>query len=84
MVQMFEKVGVGQWFRFVTGAFEVSGAILLLIPRLTFYGTTLLLLVMVGGVTAPDRSWGQSGSGPDSPRFERGDGVGDTDHVEEG
>jgi uncharacterized membrane protein YphA (DoxX/SURF4 family) len=52
MVQMFEKAGVGQWFRIVTGAFEVSGAILLLIPRLTFYGATLLLLVMVGGVTA--------------------------------
>jgi putative oxidoreductase len=52
MVQMFDKVGVGQWFRFVTGAFEVSGAILLLIPRLTFYGATLLVLVMAGGVTA--------------------------------
>ncbi len=52
MVEMFEKVGVGQWFRIVTGAFEVTGAILLLIPRLTFYGATLLLLVMAGGVTA--------------------------------
>jgi hypothetical protein len=52
MVEMFEKVGVGQWFRIVTGALEVSGAILLLIPRLTFYGAALLLLVMVGAVTA--------------------------------
>jgi putative oxidoreductase len=52
MVEMFEKVGVGQWFRVVTGAIEVSGGILLLIPRLTFYGAGLLLLVMVGAVTA--------------------------------
>ena len=52
MVQMFDKVGIGQWFRFVTGALEISGAILLLIPRLTLYGAILLLLVMAGGVTA--------------------------------
>jgi putative oxidoreductase len=35
MVEMFEKVGVGQWFRIVTGLLEVTGGILLLIPRLT-------------------------------------------------
>jgi putative oxidoreductase len=52
MVEVFEKVGIGQWFRFVTGLLEVSGAILLLIPRLTFYGAALLLLVTVGAVTA--------------------------------
>ena len=52
MVELFEKVGVGQWFRIVTGALEVSGGILLLIPRLTFYGAALLLLVMVGAVSA--------------------------------
>jgi uncharacterized membrane protein YphA (DoxX/SURF4 family) len=52
MVELFEKVRVGQWFRIVTGALEVGGGILLLIPRLTFYGAALLLLVMVGAVTA--------------------------------
>src|SRR4029077_18735816 len=52
MVDMFQKVGVGQWFRIVTGLLEVIGAILLLIPRLTFYGAALLLTVMVGAVTA--------------------------------
>ena len=52
MVDVFERVGLGQWFRFVTGVFEVSGAILLLIPRLTLYGAALLLLVSVGAVTA--------------------------------
>ena len=52
MVELFQKVGVGQWFRIVTGLLEVGGGILLLIPRLTFYGAALLLLVMVGAVTA--------------------------------
>ena len=52
MVELFQKVGVGQWFRIVTGLLEVGGGILLLIPRLTFYGAVLLLLVMVGAVTA--------------------------------
>src|SRR6476661_8699790 len=47
MVELFQKVGVGQWFRIVTGLLEVGGGILLLIPRLTFYGAALLLLVMV-------------------------------------
>lgn len=52
MVEIFDKVGIGQWFRIVTGLLEVSGGILLLIPRLTFYGAALLLLIMVGAVTA--------------------------------
>ena len=52
MVDIFQKVGLGQWFRIVTGLLEVSGGILLLIPRLTFYGAALLLPVMVGAITA--------------------------------
>ena len=35
MVQMFEAIGVGQWFRYVTGLIEFSSAILLLIPALS-------------------------------------------------
>jgi putative oxidoreductase len=52
MVDIFQKVRLGQWFRIVTGLLEVSGGILLLIPRLTFYGAALLLPVMVGAITA--------------------------------
>jgi putative oxidoreductase len=52
MVEIFDKVGFGQWFRIVTGLLEVSGGILLLIPRLTFFGAALLLPVTVGAVTA--------------------------------
>ena len=32
MVQVFDAVGMGQWFRYVTGAVEVAGAVLILIP----------------------------------------------------
>jgi uncharacterized membrane protein YphA (DoxX/SURF4 family) len=50
MVETFEKIGIGQWFRFVTGGIEVASAILLLIPRLTPVGAALLLCTMVGAV----------------------------------
>ncbi len=50
MVDVFQKVGVGQWFRYVTGLLEVLGGIGLLIPRVTFYAAALLAVVMVGAV----------------------------------
>ena len=50
MVQMFDKIGVGQWFRFVTGSIEVGAAILLLIPKLTPIGAALLICTMAGAV----------------------------------
>src|SRR6185503_429994 len=46
MVETFEKIGLGQWFRYVTGVIEVASAILLLIPRLTPIGAALLLCTM--------------------------------------
>ena len=30
MVDMFQKIGYGQWFRYLTGSLEVTGAVLLL------------------------------------------------------
>src|ERR1051325_886589 len=35
MVALFRDIGVGQWFRYVTGAMEVAGAALLVLPRLS-------------------------------------------------
>ena len=52
MVEMFAKVGLGQWFRYVTGLLELAGAIGLLIPRYAFYAAVLLAIVMVGAVIA--------------------------------
>jgi putative oxidoreductase len=50
MVAQFEKLGLGQWFRYFTGLCEVAGAIGLLIPRAVFYGATLLAIVMLGAI----------------------------------
>ncbi len=50
MVQTFEAVGVGQWFRYVTGAIEIGGAILLWMNGRQFIGAALLTVTMIGAV----------------------------------
>ena len=50
MVQMFGVLGVGQWFRYLTGAIEVTGAALLLIPALATYAGLALAATMVGAI----------------------------------
>jgi putative oxidoreductase len=50
MVEMFAKLGAGQWFRYLTGSLEVIGAVALLVPRASFYGAVLLAIVMVGAI----------------------------------
>ena len=47
-IALFDAVGIGQWFRYVTGVLEVLGALLLLFPGLTAFGAVLLALVMAG------------------------------------
>ena len=50
MVGLFDAIGLGQWFRYVTGSLEVLGAVLLLVPRLSGLGALLLMGVMLGAV----------------------------------
>jgi putative oxidoreductase len=50
MVQVFEAIGFGQWFRAVTGVVEVVGAVLLLVPATGFFGGALLSATMIGAV----------------------------------
>ena len=50
MVGLFDAIGLGQWFRYVTGSLEVLGAILFLVPRLSGLGALLLVGVMLGAV----------------------------------
>jgi putative oxidoreductase len=52
LVAEFDKIGLGQWFRYVTGTTELIGAVLVLLPRTTFYGASLLLCVCVGALIA--------------------------------
>jgi putative oxidoreductase len=48
MVGLFDTIGLGQWFRYLTGSLEVLGAVLLLIPRLSGLGALLLAGTMLG------------------------------------
>jgi putative oxidoreductase len=46
-VQLFHDIGWGQWFRYVTGVVELTGGILLVVPRLAGASALLLMTVMV-------------------------------------
>ena len=48
MIALFQAVGIGQWFRYVTGLLEVLGAVLLLVPGKAALGAVLLACVMAG------------------------------------
>jgi uncharacterized membrane protein len=50
LVGLFEAIGLGQWFRYLTGSLEVAGAILLLIPRTSGLAALMLFGVMIGAV----------------------------------
>ncbi|HZR25294.1 MAG TPA: DoxX family protein [Vicinamibacterales bacterium] len=50
MVQMFDAIGIGQWFRYVTATIEVGSAIALLVPSLAPYGAAALVATMTGAV----------------------------------
>ncbi len=50
MVDLFTTIGIGQWFRYLTGGLELVGAVMLLVPGLAAFGAALLLPVMAGAV----------------------------------
>ena len=52
MVGVFAKVGIGQWFRILTGTLEVVGGIGLLVPRFAAGAAAMLACVMIGATTA--------------------------------
>ena len=54
MVALFTAVGFGQWFRYVIGIGELTGALLLASPRTALPGTCLLSLLMNGDVHSPE------------------------------
>lgn len=60
-VDMFGKVGYGDWLRYFTGAAELAGAIGLVIPLLSSLAASGLTIVMVGAtvanLTALDMAW---------------------------
>lgn len=50
MVALFDAIGIGQWFRYLTGTIEVVSAVLLLVPSLAFFGALALACTMVGAI----------------------------------
>jgi uncharacterized membrane protein YphA (DoxX/SURF4 family) len=50
MIGMYEAIGIGQWFRYLTGGIEAAAAILLLIPRFSGIGALILIPTMIGAI----------------------------------
>jgi uncharacterized membrane protein YphA (DoxX/SURF4 family) len=63
LVSIFEIIGWGQWFRYLTGSIEVLGAVMMMVPATglpaglllggTMLGATLSHLLVVPGSPAP-------------------------------
>ena len=50
MIALFAAIGIGQWFRYVTGILELTGAVLILVPKTRRSGAGLLLAIMIGAI----------------------------------
>ena len=50
MVTLFDALGAGRWFRYVTGVIEVLSGLALLIPTGAVFGALLLIPTMIGAI----------------------------------
>jgi uncharacterized membrane protein YphA (DoxX/SURF4 family) len=50
MVEVFDHIGAGQWFRYVVAVIELMGGILLLTPGRAIYGAIILFVTMLGAL----------------------------------
>ena len=50
MVNTYEEIGFGQWFRYLTGVIEVGSVILLWLGSKQVFGAVLLVCTMLGAV----------------------------------
>jgi uncharacterized membrane protein YphA (DoxX/SURF4 family) len=63
-VEYFAAIGWGQWFRYLTGALDIAGSVLLFVPRWTCYGAIVLACSVGTGtlislaVLRGDPTWG--------------------------
>jgi putative oxidoreductase len=48
MVDEFNTIGLGQWFRYLTGALELAGGVAILVPSVSVFAALVLLAVDVG------------------------------------
>lgn len=47
-VKLFNQIGFGQWFRYLTGILQVTGAVLVIVPRTFLIGIGILACTMAG------------------------------------
>ena len=52
MVEMYDTIGWGQWFRYVTGIVEVGSSLLLLVPSAAAFAALALICTMTGAIIA--------------------------------
>jgi putative oxidoreductase len=52
MGALFTAVGFGRWFRYVTGILEITGAVLIMVPKARRIGAVLLATITLGALTA--------------------------------
>src|SRR5229473_3206653 len=50
MAALFDAIGIGQWFRYVTATIEMGSAIAVLVPSLAPYGALALVATTTGAV----------------------------------
>jgi putative oxidoreductase len=51
-IDTFETIGFGEWLRYLTGALQIAGGLLLLIPRMVLLGVAMLSVTMIGAMLA--------------------------------
>jgi len=49
-VKLFQEIGAGDWFRYLAGVVEITGALLVLVPRTAVIGLALLATTMAAAV----------------------------------
>ena len=49
-IRIFARIGIGDWFRYLTGTLQVGGALLLFVPPLVRVGAIVLGCTMVGAI----------------------------------
>ena len=50
LVEEFEHIGLGQWFRYFTGSLEIAGGLAILVPSLSGIAAVLLARRVVGPI----------------------------------
>ena len=51
-IGIFDRIGFGQWFRYTTGVLQITGGVLVLIPKAFLPGIFILASTMLGAMLA--------------------------------